>query len=287
MGKINKTFALFLALIVTTSCLMVLTVKSVNAQSIPEPSVPQFTVALVDHPYDVAPTTTTTIDPYTGKETVITTPGYHAENKSIDITIKNQPLATYNDAEGHTINIYYNVRVKGHFAEEWEWKELFSPFEISNAREGISWAANQSPIQSNSGNTVVSCSADYPSEAKVDFQVQALQGYFTKYYPIIADAYGWYFTGKVSSWSNTQTIAISANSTSQSPIYSANPTTQPTAIADDNTPNNIASVPFNTFTVVVVVFAVIVVALSLLLFRSHRKSLTDKTLADKTMLAVK
>ena len=39
-------------------------VKPANAQSIPKPSVPQITVALVDHSYDTPPTTPTyTIDP--------------------------------------------------------------------------------------------------------------------------------------------------------------------------------------------------------------------------------
>ena len=50
-----------------------------------KPSVPEFTVKLVAHPYDV-PTTYST-DPYTGE--TITHAGYHMENKSIEVSIKN------------------------------------------------------------------------------------------------------------------------------------------------------------------------------------------------------
>ena len=91
-----------------------------------ELSPPEFTVRLVAHPYDVPPTTTTTIDQYTGKEIVTTTPGYHVENKSIEITVTNQPFIPYTDAEGHLINLYYNVRFKGHFGEESDWWQPYN-----------------------------------------------------------------------------------------------------------------------------------------------------------------
>ena len=95
-------------------------VSTVQAESsIPKPSVPEFTVKLASYPYDVPPTTTTTADPYTGKETITTQPGYRVENKSIELTIKNQPFTPYTDAEGHIVNMYYNVHVKGHFEDCW------------------------------------------------------------------------------------------------------------------------------------------------------------------------
>jgi hypothetical protein len=71
---------LFITVLTVSSLVMV---GSVFAQSIQTPSVPEFTVKLVAHPYDVPPTTTTTIDQYTGQEIVTTIPGYHVENKSI------------------------------------------------------------------------------------------------------------------------------------------------------------------------------------------------------------
>ena len=167
MGNISKGFSLLFVVILAVSSLIM--VESAFAQ-IPQPSIPEFTVKLVAHPYDVPTTTTSTIDQYTGKETVTTHPGYHVENKSIEITIKNRPFTPYTDAEGHEINLYYNVRVKGHFSQDW--KELYSPYE-STLRGGISASINQSPAKSSSEFTVLSLSADYPKGAQVDYQVNA------------------------------------------------------------------------------------------------------------------
>jgi hypothetical protein len=235
MAYLGKVASLIAIVVLAVSGLLVVVAPARAA--VPVPSVPEFTVKLVAYPYDVAPTTTSRIDSYTGKEIVTTTGGYHVENKSIEITIKNQPLAAYSDAEGHTINIYYNVRVKGHFAQDWEWKELFSPYEISS-REGFCWALKQSPIQSSAKSTVLSCSADYPDGSQVDFQVQALQGYFTKYYPIIADAYGWYFNGQVSSWSSTQIINLAAGvsiaTTPTPPPFQSSPTSTVTGLPSES-----------------------------------------------------
>ena len=153
------------------------------------PSVPEFTVELVAYPYDVPPVTTTKIDQYTGEETVKTTPGYHVENRSIEIVIKNQPFTPYTDEEDNDINLYYNVRVKGHFGEDW--KEL-----IENGG------------QSSSEYTVFSLSAEYPDGAQVDFQVESLVGYFRTEWRSLVPV-GTTFIGKKSGWSNTQTITIS------------------------------------------------------------------------------
>ena len=86
MGSISKGFSLLLVVILAVSSLMM--VESAFAQSIPKPSVPEFTVKIVAQPYDVP--TTTSIDSYSGKE--IIHQGYHVENKSIEVKIKNQAL---------------------------------------------------------------------------------------------------------------------------------------------------------------------------------------------------
>ncbi len=66
----SKTVALMLFTLLVLSGLV--KVGSVFAQSIPRPSIPEFTLKLVAHPYDVPDKTTTTIDEYTGKETTTT-----------------------------------------------------------------------------------------------------------------------------------------------------------------------------------------------------------------------
>ena len=170
----------------------------IETTSIPKPSVPEFTVKLVDNSYGVPPTTTTKIDQYTGKEIVVTTPGRHVENKSIEITIKNQLLAPCTDADGHEVKLYYNVRSKGHFGEDWTAPLPFRKYD----------PVSRIPVYSSSGYTVVTCSADYPADAQVDFQVEAFIGHY--YYDSIpGHPLGIYSAFKVdatSGWSNTQTI---------------------------------------------------------------------------------
>ena len=121
--------------------------------STPTLAVPEFTVELVAYPYDV-PTTYST-NPYTGE--TITHQSYHVENKSIEVRIRNQPFTTYHDADGHEVNLYYNVNIKGHFEESWTWSERYSP--------------------STSEYTVLNLPENYPAEAQVDFEVDAILGY--------------------------------------------------------------------------------------------------------------
>ena len=60
-------------------------VTSAIAQTIPQPSVPEFTVRYADYSYNISPTYG--IDPYSGK-TVQTGGGFTIQNKSIELTIK-------------------------------------------------------------------------------------------------------------------------------------------------------------------------------------------------------
>jgi hypothetical protein len=85
--------------------------------SIPKPSVPEFNLKFVDNSYDVP--STYSPDPYTGKN-VMTQAGYHVQNKSLEVTIKNQLFTNYKDATGNNIMLYYDVSWKGHFEDYWK-----------------------------------------------------------------------------------------------------------------------------------------------------------------------
>jgi hypothetical protein len=97
--------ALIAALAVCAFCTLLLMPVVVYAQTLP--SVPEFTLKFEAQPYDLPPTYG--IDSYTGKNVTIAEGG-HVENKSIVVTIKNQPSSG---------DLYYNVRDKGHFEESW------------------------------------------------------------------------------------------------------------------------------------------------------------------------
>lgn len=181
-------------------------VKPARAQSIPTPSVPEFSLKFVDNSYDVPPTATSTTDLYNGKTTTTTIPGYHVENLTIEVTIKNQPFPS--TLNGNTSNLYYNVRIKGHFGEDWT--EQYHSYSTSGTL----------PPQSSSEYTVLSFPASYRFGDEVDFQVQAILGYqLMGWLPdhILVPNYS--FVHESSDWSPTQTFTMpdTSASTSNSP----------------------------------------------------------------------
>ncbi len=171
--------------------------------SIPTPSVPEFTVELVDTSYDV-PTTYST-DPYTGE--TVTHEGYHVESRTIIVKIKNQPFVPYYDASRErTINFYFNIRIKGHFTEDWN--ELYSPEghyirPDSGAEYTVrTYVSGTSTYAIDTGSKRI----EFPANATVDFQVEAMIGYI-----YVGPGYWWTtwaFEGERSGWSETQTTII-------------------------------------------------------------------------------
>ena len=112
----NKT-ALILILTLTVSSLMI--AESTSAQSIPKPSVPQFTLTYHAILYYVPPTYA--IDHYTG-ENITVSYEHWIRQTSIEVTIENQPFSPYvitDNGDNRTTNLYFSVRSKGQFEEEW------------------------------------------------------------------------------------------------------------------------------------------------------------------------
>jgi hypothetical protein len=90
MGEIIKTVGLFLTLIIAMSYLTLLMVKPANAQSIPSPSVPQFTVKFVKMAYNVPET-------------------YGVAVPAVNFTFKNPPFTPYTDQNGNKIDLNYLI----------------------------------------------------------------------------------------------------------------------------------------------------------------------------------
>jgi hypothetical protein len=162
------------------------------------------------------------MNPYTGEVTNTTSQGYHVENKTVDIIIENQPLPTSNT----TYALYYNIREKGHFTENWHEIYDYSPFtyQTMNPRDQKTGSTEGTCPASNSKYTIVSLK--YNEDDQVDFQVQALYGYGSPsgiQHALFATLYYSYIGGE---WSDTQTITITG--TAQTPI--PNPTNTPTSM---------------------------------------------------------
>jgi len=193
-----------LLMVLLFSCGFLSVFAVVQAQS--KPTVPEFTVKIADRSYNEL--STQSIDPYTGKTT--THPGYRVEKKIIEITIKNQ-----------NPSVMYSIRTKGHFEEQWRYK-----YKVDGGSGG--------PYDSDAGKyTVIDLGpiSSYPDGAQIDFQVEALRGYFRKDITAIGSLD--VFEGETSGWSKTQTITINKNNneiaaqTPDNPEVSANPN-QPT-----------------------------------------------------------
>jgi hypothetical protein len=174
--------------------------ESNESASIPKPSTPEFTAQFELCSIYVQPSYSTSTNPYTGETTNITLGGYYLYNKTIKFTINNQLII--NSINNITYNLYYNIRVKGHFSGDWS--EIYS----------YSSYLKSTP---NSEYTIVSIPAyDYPSNGQVDFQVEAIIGHMAQVEVCDMPLYpprGVYTTSvfeldESSGWSDTQTLTM-------------------------------------------------------------------------------
>jgi hypothetical protein len=147
--------------------------------SITKPSVPEFTVELVDE-------------------------GYQVTLRTIELRISNQPFSPYTDSDGHNIDFYYNIRLKEH--NKANWTEVYNAEEMptqSNSAYTIIDYNSEGEYTFILGTTPNSL--EVTPNGQVDFQVEAMIGYT---YEESAGLRSWAFIGERSGWSSTQTITI-------------------------------------------------------------------------------
>jgi hypothetical protein len=245
MRKLGKTLALFLTITFMASFFTLLTVKPANAQTIPKPSVPEFTLQYVDHSNNVPPTYG--IDSYTG-DNITVQEGYHIQNKSIEVIITNPPFTPFENDKVNNLAIWYDVQWKGHFGNYWQdtnrstcllaWNYVF--VQIGNDSQLLNPNAPYTivPIGFSGNNgtahTHYSFFMNDVSSGEVDFQVQAFRGYYTRVEdPIVPGVpssdlgdtpHHYVLTGISSGWSNIQTISIPDGSVTTSTLPTATPT---------------------------------------------------------------
>ena len=204
---------LLIAVLVLSSYVMV---GCAFAQSGSKPAIPEFTVEFVNHPYDVP--TTYSIDEYTGEN--ITHAGYSMDNYTVNIVIKNPFNYSYSNMGYY---LFYNVRVRGHFSEEWD--TLYYYYSYAKSSEYTPYKPNWLAADKNSEYTTTSHPANYLPGAQLDFQVQAVPIYSgqVKVSSHLFDFTGHYepgyVVGEASDWSATQTLVIPPRVTLLLPQY--------------------------------------------------------------------
>jgi len=249
----SKCATLLLIIVLTLSSLII--VESAFAQSIPKPSVPEFSVKLLDSSYD-EPTTHST-NPYTGEK--VTHPGYRVESRTIEIKIKNQPFTPFLVEEATanwTAYLQYNIRWKGHFEQDWH--EIYIPtngFAGANLESDYTAISFEGEYSSSEGLNLYyqGLIATFPSGAQVDFQVKAMIGYVHRDPSLL----GWIFTGETSGWSETRTITIPASTASPTDSQTPDQTTEPTTNGDSQTLQSAAII--GTVVAIVLVSAVLLI----------------------------
>ncbi|MCL2291775.1 MAG: hypothetical protein FWC30_01715 [Candidatus Bathyarchaeota archaeon] len=227
MHKYSTLILLIVCLV--TSSLSVLVVPPATAQTGYKPSTPQFTVKLIDNSYDIPPSTTMVTDPYTGKESIDNNPGNHVNDRTIEVTIKNQPFASYEKENAWTPpKLYYKIQFKGHFEEKWN----TFPW-LDQEDKVVSSDSEYTVASSQSGITGIICMINqFETGSQLDFRVQAVIGYnkaitaLDHALPVGTE----FIVDASSNLSNTQTITIgktvsasqSSQTTTLSPITAEN-----------------------------------------------------------------
>ena len=286
MGSASKTFALILTLIIAMSCVTLLMLKPVNAQSIPKPSVPEFTVQYICVKNYVQPTTTT--DPYTGQ--TITQGGYYTQSDPfIKITIKNQP---FDKSINKTMGLFYQVDGKGHFSGNWVVITYWLAT-TPNVQYPTQWPEQDYSSQYTVLEYKSLSGLPIPSQGQMDFQVQAGIGTLSNDANSghwLVDLYqpDYVLNGKNSGWSDTQTLTISqgSNSTavpstlSQIPSQITTPTISPSPTSTSTyTPTSTAASSSSatsfwqiTSTISSIVIAILLAVIIFLLIHMRKRS---------------
>ncbi len=209
MGSMSKGFALLFILTMSVSCLILLIIRPSYAQSIPTPSVPEFSLKYFTKSLDSEPETS--INPYTGQNETISS-GYHYDTRNVEITIKNQPFNPFTDSNGNHVDLNYNVTFKGHYTDTW------SHYPDSTYEDLFSMSAT--------GDTIINVSLEgwpeLPKGALLDFRLQAVIGHYNYDTPPSGTDYITGFTAyQTSNWSNPLTVTVGETSSTTSTSQTA------------------------------------------------------------------
>lgn len=217
----------------------------------------------------------------------MTQEGYHVQNNSVEVIIKNQPYTSYRNENGSIVWLYYRIVFKGHF-ESWDierWDSGAISMKIYD-----SYPTGYCVPSSQSGNTVVAYgiagdNATYPYfnhtidnitvGGQIDFKMQAIIGYSTRINE--TDFWGvpfgepgetphyYIFSGQISDWSDTKTVTIGSGEVTTTEPQSSTPTpmiaTSPTQSPQGSQPPQTSFLSFDWEKVAIVGLVVAVAVL--------------------------
>lgn len=286
---LKMVFSVLLAFLLVSSMAMAC-FSGIQAQSVP--SVPEFTVQYVNHPYDLAPTYT--VDPYTG-QTEVVSHGGHFDNYTVEIKIKNQAFTSTIDQSGNQTSLYYNIRFKGHYEENWTYYPVV-PTDYGAASHPVDpfqtgARGSQYIDASKTDYTTVTLPQWQTSSVKqggeIDVQVQALIGHDNVHdwgaVLMGSELITYYFEGQYTDWSSTQTVKIDdgAAETASSPTAPAASVTQNPSTVPSTQSNAIStgSMPSLELLALVALGIVIVLLVVVVAFMSRKIRVLERKIA--------
>jgi hypothetical protein len=279
-ANMRNGIALVFVLFVIVMCLAIARPENTFAETA-KPSIPEFTLSIEDHSYEIQPTYST--DPYTGNS-VKMSDGYHVEKRFVEVKIKNQaPFTPYTIENKGVTKLYYNIRAKGHF-EEWTGNEPNSQSNLAPSNSEYT-TVEFGFGKDNPGGFNIWLGEIAPG-GQVDFQIEVIEGYYTTLTTQDAcwrlSEYNVFTETGRSGWSDSQTITVDPIVPTISPVASPSasiiPSTSfsvsqspassqsPMASASPSTPFAVSKI-----TLIVVVAVVFVAILAAVLLAYLRK----------------
>jgi hypothetical protein len=215
--------------VLSMSFLTVLSAEPSGAQAIAKPYVPHFTLRYVNNSYDIPPVYGT--DPYTGK-TVLTQEGYHIQNASVEVIIRNQPYNLVVNENGSPTYLCYMIATKGYYEAWLTYTRVGQPVNLTSytyfpdsyhmSTQNSEFTVITFGLGGNNGTDSSVKLGNVTDGGTVDFRGQAIPGYSTRYNdPLIQigiptdrdyEPHHYVFIGQESDWSNTQTITLGETS---------------------------------------------------------------------------
>ncbi|MCL5876885.1 MAG: hypothetical protein M1540_03635 [Candidatus Bathyarchaeota archaeon] len=206
--------------------------------------------------------------------------GYHIDNRSIAVTLRNQPFTPYTSANGTKIELYFNFRIKGSYGASWDYYPFAENGITTQVYGGFFWSNHTSSpapelTQSNSEYTTITFipgAYRVPTGAQIDVQAQTMTGYMTYHDKVYV------FSGETSGWSSTKTVTIDDSQptpTSSAPTQASSTQNQTSTAPSTNQqqPNTESGVllGLDWEKIAIIVLAIAVTALAIFVFWQRKK----------------
>lgn len=260
----GKNFTAILLIILALSGVALLQ----STAAVPSPSKPQITAQYVDYSY-YTPTLYTT-DPYTGQQVQTRDSHNYIENRTILVTITNQPWSY--SADGY--HIYYTVEIKGHFEDNW--KQYYGIYggvsDGDGGRSNFTSGILQTTTQYTKIAVAINEDDGIPAEGTLDVRVFAVTSHlaarYTNEHPLLIPPIYYYYgdapaVDSISDYSNVETVTIGDSAPTEPTTAATNQLTP--SPENPNTPQTTSPLDWQTIALIILACVVAVMGAAIVM----------------------